>query len=481
VQVLGISMDSIEANAAFARKYRFPYRLLSDTSGQVCRAYGACSEAGEIRRNTIVIGPDSRIRRIFEDVKPEGHVETVLAFLKAAAMAGAPRYQPPHVNLRERQNLSTKGGQTRMKDQQQAENGAVYQASPLDRPDPPPGIVGEGQVASVTTSGVTQPELFAAAAASPPSIRPSRCLDQFSSGGAALAAATPMDTLPDRSSQTPPAVAKIGPSLVFALGTLDIDFGTEARRDSIAQHMASPENPTPNPEDPAQLLRYLEANPDQASSVIWVLFMDATPIYAVLPNGPFASMGYERLRQFIQEQVSEGVERVSIAGVIAGHVRLMSGQSVPIIYPELRCMYSWSTAALVEVAAGEPPDDSAESREREAHGKRAGAVTNFLERIYHDLRNLGITPQDRALNYAATNALIAAGILEAALKEEMQLDTIEVEASPICRLDSECLDVVLCFFDPENVLRSRKCHRFTVDVSDVCPVIVGKVRSWSMR
>jgi hypothetical protein len=77
--------------------------------------------------------------------------------------------------------------------------------------------------------------------------------------------------------------------------------------------------------------------------------------------------------------------------------------------------------------------------------------------------------------------MTVAGIFEAALKAKMELDTIEVERSPICRPDSECWDVVLCFFDPENVLRSRKCYRFTVDVSDVCPVMVGKVRAWSIR
>jgi hypothetical protein len=74
--------------------------------------------------------------------------------------------------------------------------------------------------------------------------------------------------------------------LVFALGTLGYDFGTEARRDSIMQHMAGPDNPAPNPHDPAQLLAYLGANPDQAAAIIWTLSLDATPIYAVLPCGP---------------------------------------------------------------------------------------------------------------------------------------------------------------------------------------------------
>jgi alkyl hydroperoxide reductase subunit AhpC len=109
---LGISLDSVEANAAFARKYQFPYPLLSDTGGQVCRAYGTCAEAGEIRRNTVIIGPDGQIRRIFEDVKLEGHVETVLTFLEAAAMTGGPTGdQKLQINRKGGQDIPKKGAQ----------------------------------------------------------------------------------------------------------------------------------------------------------------------------------------------------------------------------------------------------------------------------------------------------------------------------------------------------------------------------------
>ena len=119
-------MDSVEANAAFARKYQFPYSLLSGTDGQVCRAYGACTEAGEIKRNTVIVGPDSKIRHIFADVKPEGHVETVLAFLEAAATAVAPtKAQRPQINIMGGQAPSKKGAQEKMDDQQHVENGAL--------------------------------------------------------------------------------------------------------------------------------------------------------------------------------------------------------------------------------------------------------------------------------------------------------------------------------------------------------------------
>jgi hypothetical protein len=59
------------------------------------------------------------------------------------------------------------------------------------------------------------------------------------------------------------------------------------------------------------------------------------------------------------------------------------------------------------------------------------------------------------------------------------LDNITVERSPFCRIDSDCWDVVIKFFDPDNVLRSKLNFRFTVDVSDIMPVTLGPVRSWS--
>lgn len=250
--------------------------------------------------------------------------------------------------------------------------------------------------------------------------------------------------------------------LVYALGQIGFDFGTQSRRDSIAQHMGG------NPNEPSRLLAYLEQNPWDAEDVIWTLNLGPTPIYAVAPLGVSAEEGYKRIRQFL----GEGVERISLPGVVVGTVRLLSGQDVPVVRPGLRCMYSWTTAALLEALAGE------EEAKQEVVRRN---VANFLERIYHELRNLGLTAQERAINYAATNALNAYGIFKEEIRRGRELDTIEVERSPIFRAESDCWDVKLAFFDPENSMRSRRVHRFTVDVSDVCPVTVGDVRSWSVR
>ena len=232
------------------------------------------------------------------------------------------------------------------------------------------------------------------------------------------------------------------------------------------QHM----DQSPNPHDPNQLLAYLEKNPWDAAAILWTLNLDAAPIYAIQAQGGFASETWARLRTFLEEQTKGEVERVSIPGYITGNARLFTGQVVPVVWPVLRGMYSWNTTALIEAVGG--TDASAEAQ----------GVANFLRRVYEEFRNLGLTPQERAINYAATNVFQVKEVFKDAIREGMDLDTIEAERSPICRLDSDCWDVKLTFFNPRKVFeQARKVYRFTVDVSDVVPVMVGPLRSWFVR
>lgn len=110
----------------------------------------------------------------------------------------------------------------------------------------------------------------------------------------------------------------------------------------------------------------------------------------------------------------------------------------------------------------------------------AGAE-DFLDRIYNEFRNTGVSPQDRALNYSAMNALNTNQIFKAEVGNQRRLDTVEVDKSTICRPDSICYDVTYRFFDPIAVLtKARQVYQYTIDVSDVVPVPVGQVRRWAV-
>jgi hypothetical protein len=92
-----------------------------------------------------------------------------------------------------------------------------------------------------------------------------------------------------------------------------------------------------------------------------------------------------------------------------------------------------------------------------------------------------VTAQDRALNYSATNAFQASQVITRVTAGKLDLDTILVKKSPVCRPDSDCYDVELSFFDPDNMRKSNTLVRFTVDVSDVIPVTIGETRVWQKR
>ena len=276
--------------------------------------------------------------------------------------------------------------------------------------------------------------------------------------------------------------------LVYVIGQLGYDLVSEARLDSLAHKMAGVAGST-TPErvaafQPDKLLTYLEQHPWDAAAVEWTLSLDGTPIYAIRPQGAFAADAYKELRRFLHEQLKEGVERISVAGVMTGQARLLMGQVVPVIVPDLRGMYSWTTKALVNAIVGAAPAADAPADAKEKHAHKHTGLRNFLDRVYHGLRNLGVMPADRAVNFAATNAYSVDKIFEAELKEKerVDLESINVVRSPICRLDSDCWDIEVYFFYPERQVQTvRKVYRFTVDVSDVVPVTIGPVRSWFSR
>jgi hypothetical protein len=108
-------------------------------------------------------------------------------------------------------------------------------------------------------------------------------------------------------------------------------------------------------------------------------------------------------------------------------------------------------------------------------------VARFLERICFDFRNLGLTSRDRAINFVATNPHGFAEAFTEAANAGLKLHTIEVVPSLVCRPGSECWDVRLEYFDPNQQTDvARRVYRVTVDVSDVVPVVVGEPRYWSI-
>jgi peroxiredoxin Q/BCP len=88
--VLGISRDSCERQAKFRAKEKFPFELLSDEDGKVCRLFDVIREKSlygrkfmGIERSTFLFGADGKLAREWRKVRVKGHAAEVLEAAKS--------------------------------------------------------------------------------------------------------------------------------------------------------------------------------------------------------------------------------------------------------------------------------------------------------------------------------------------------------------------------------------------------------------
>jgi hypothetical protein len=193
-------------------------------------------------------------------------------------------------------------------------------------------------------------------------------------------------------------------------------------------------------------------------------------MYAIVPSGAFAAETYQWL---VSEWSDKTVEFVSVPGTMAGQVTLYDGNVVSLLVPDLRGMYSWETKKYVKALA----DARKGTKQTEAQIGRE--IERFLGKIYFAIRNRGVSPEERALNAAATNAFNFSPVIVEAGEDGLTLRDIAVERSPLNRPGSEYYDVLLTFFNPKDRQGTAPLRaRFTIDVSDTVPVMIGDPVIW---
>ena len=94
IVVLGISRDTVKDQKKFKDKYDLPYDLLADPDMELINRYDLVKPKNMygklvkgVKRTTYLIAPadpqgHQRLIHTFEEVKPEGHAEEVLALVK---------------------------------------------------------------------------------------------------------------------------------------------------------------------------------------------------------------------------------------------------------------------------------------------------------------------------------------------------------------------------------------------------------------
>ena len=283
-----------------------------------------------------------------------------------------------------------------------------------------------------------------------------------------------------RAAEISPNCGCMGASyLVYAVGNLGYDFGTEARLSSFRRLMASPDNQHPDPLHPEQLAHYLERHPDAVTQLHWLLLIDREPVYALLPVGAYAHRIHEHLRTVLLQQNASGMERIErivVPGTAGSRVRLLSGAEVPILQPDFRGFAEWNLEAEARhiLALGPHPA----KRDKSEHQPSVDDVRDLLKRLAHEVRNRGTSPQDRARNYVATSGK---WILHNFSKPGYVLDSLTAEPAQFGRPGADCWTVELRFFKPEESVRQPKhLVRLVVDVSDTIPGLITDVESWAV-
>jgi len=84
--VVGISVDDVDSHSDFAAKYKLPFTILADHTGETAEAYGVLRDLKVTKiasRQSFLVDPQGVIVKHYEDVDPDTHTQEVLTDLEA--------------------------------------------------------------------------------------------------------------------------------------------------------------------------------------------------------------------------------------------------------------------------------------------------------------------------------------------------------------------------------------------------------------
>ena len=76
--LFAISVDSVDSQAEFVKKYEIPYVHLSDPKKIACKKYAGTNIVGLAKRSTFVIGIDGVIRDVMREINVTSHGQEIL-------------------------------------------------------------------------------------------------------------------------------------------------------------------------------------------------------------------------------------------------------------------------------------------------------------------------------------------------------------------------------------------------------------------
>lgn len=80
--LVGVSADSLDSHRGFAAHHQLPFLLVSDPDGAIGQKFGVPFH-GVHQRQTIVVGADGIVKKVYRHVDVGAHAEQILADLKS--------------------------------------------------------------------------------------------------------------------------------------------------------------------------------------------------------------------------------------------------------------------------------------------------------------------------------------------------------------------------------------------------------------
>jgi len=82
IEVVGVSQDDVASHKSFCNKFGFTIDLLADTNATLLNAMGAGQSEYKgmmyWNRTSFVIDPQGKLRKVYTNVKPDGHEKVLL-------------------------------------------------------------------------------------------------------------------------------------------------------------------------------------------------------------------------------------------------------------------------------------------------------------------------------------------------------------------------------------------------------------------
>lgn len=313
------------------------------------------------------------------------------------------------------------------------------------------------------------------------------------------------------------------PTLFYGIGAVDYEFPDKITKDSFTREMRAQVGHG-DVDDRVKVIEYLDANPGEARRLLWTYAINDERRYMISPVGTYASEVFDMLTALTLKRVRGEITVASLPGIVTGEtVIAMDGTVLQRVkVKSQRGVYGWqpeqvATQSLAAVrsdsqAGGVGHSVSATPAGTSAAGNTAivsgdsdtailgiressvltwprlrqnstpkiqSALINFLSQLYFRTNQLPDVSRDRAISFISTNGYQVAAAFLDAMHDGLQYSDFRTEYSPFARVSGNCWDVIVRFNDPADSKRAPVEYRMTVDIADVLPVTVGRLRRWS--